>query len=299
MQSSAFIRQVSILPEVSSFFYTPFPRKGSFRSAFHLEYTRLHQEGERERDSRVQGTGSSLIERSGARCSPFLLERAQVDGEEAKNGSREAQIVIPPARETERKGAGQKDERGSGGRRREYRLANRWKRDSGHEGERQIKFDRKLHEIVGEPRWSAPVRQPMPTRLFLATDYHDRRSGETRELCVQLHERIPRLLTYRTLVMPQTYRPTLFLDGSPLGVSIQEEQSRMGCSEEAADNSEWMIECNGGERGRAHSILRGRSFNYISRQTLPIEKERREDTLTRWIPWYLIMLAHGTIFSTM
>lgn len=28
---------------------------------------------------------------------------------------------------------------------------------SGHEGERQIKFDRKLHEIVGEPRWSAPV----------------------------------------------------------------------------------------------------------------------------------------------
>lgn len=28
------------------------------------------------------------------------------------------------------------------------------KRDtSGHEGERQIKFDRKLHEIVGEPRW--------------------------------------------------------------------------------------------------------------------------------------------------
>lgn len=49
----------------------------------------------------------------------------------------------------------------------------------GHEGERQIKFDRKLHEIVGEPRWSAPVRQPMPTRLFLATDYH-RSSPRTR-----------------------------------------------------------------------------------------------------------------------
>jgi len=28
---------------------------------------------------------------------------------------------------------------------------------SGHEGERQIKFDHKLHEIVGEPRWSASV----------------------------------------------------------------------------------------------------------------------------------------------
>lgn len=69
-------------------------------------------------------------------------------------GSREAQIVI-------RKGEGKEE-----GKRR---------RDSGHEGERQIKFDRKLHEIVGEPRWSAPVRQPMPTRLFLATDYHDPR----------------------------------------------------------------------------------------------------------------------------
>lgn len=28
---------------------------------------------------------------------------------------------------------------------------------SGHEGERQIKFDHKLHEIVGEPRWSVSV----------------------------------------------------------------------------------------------------------------------------------------------
>lgn len=49
---------------------------------------------------------------------------------------------------------------------------------SGHEGERQIKFDHKLHEIVGEPRWSASVLWPMPTRLFLATDYHDRPAPE-------------------------------------------------------------------------------------------------------------------------
>lgn len=85
---------------------------------------------------------------------------------------------------------------------------------SGHEGERQIKFDRKLHEIVGEPRWSAPVLRPMPTRLFLATDY--RRSGPRQEVHLLpttsegpvywAPAQIPRLLTYRTPIMPQTYR---------------------------------------------------------------------------------------------
>lgn len=76
---------------------------------------------------------------------------------------------------------------------------------SGHEGERQIKFDHKLHEIVGEPRWSASVLWPMPTRLFLATDYHDRPApgDDTSEGLVY---RAPRLLTYRTPIMPQTER---------------------------------------------------------------------------------------------
>lgn len=89
---------------------------------------------------------------------PFPL-RDWPSKRKVRMGSREAQIVI-------RKG------RGGGRGKTEERL-------EGHEGERQIKFDRKLHEIVGEPRWSAPVRQPMPTRLFLATDYH-RSSPRTR-----------------------------------------------------------------------------------------------------------------------
>lgn len=63
----------------------------------------------------------------------------------------------------------------------------------------------------------------MPTRLFLATDYHDsspvHEAQETREHRVRLHDRIPRLLTYRTLVMPPPL--SLSLPSSSPNVSVR------------------------------------------------------------------------------
>ena len=96
---------------------------------------------------------------------PLLL---LVPAEKAKNGSSRGANCFHQREKEGKERRGNKQWKEEGKRARGCKR----KKDSGHEGERQIKFDRKLHEIVGEPRWSAPVRQPMPTRLFLATDYH-------------------------------------------------------------------------------------------------------------------------------
>lgn len=50
----------------------------------------------------------------------------------------------------------------------------------------------------------------------------------------------------------------------------------MGCST-AADNSEWITDCDGGEQGSAlSSFLRSRGFNYTFQEIFPLNSSLRD-----------------------